>query len=105
MLEKIGCKVHCVANGKEALIAVKELPFNLVLMDCQMPELDGYEATKLIKNLDEKYRNIPIIALTAGAMKEDYDRCMASGMDDYLSKPVQLQKLEEMIDKWYKSNK
>ncbi len=105
MLEKRGCKVHCVTNGKEAVIAVKELPFNLVLMDCQMPEMDGFEATKLIKNPDEKYGNIPIIALTAGAMKEDYDRCMASGMDDYLSKPVQMQKLEKMIDKWYRPNK
>ncbi len=97
MLRKLGCRVATVSDGKEALTEVQRQPFDLVLMDCQMPEMDGYEATRRIKALGGEYADLPVIALTAAAMKEDRQRCMDAGMDDYLTKPVDMKKLGEMI--------
>ncbi len=100
MLERIGCSVDSVANGLEAIEAFTRLPYDLVLMDCQMPEMDGYEATRMIRTMENSGRRTPVIALTANAMKGDRDRCLASGMDDYLSKPVDRKQLEQTIRRW-----
>ena len=107
MLQKFGCKVDCVANGKEAVVAVKSIPYDMVFMDCQMPEMDGYEATAAIRKAGSEERGaqndisrIPIIAMTANAMKGDRKKCLDAGMDDYISKPVNATKLKEAIDKW-----
>ncbi|KAA3656140.1 MAG: response regulator [Calditrichaeota bacterium] len=98
-LEKLGHQVYCVDNGKKAVMAVQQHFFDLVLMDCQMPELDGYDATREIRR-QEKSSHIPIIALTANAMSGDREKCIASGMDDYLSKPLDPSELEKMIQCW-----
>ncbi len=102
MLRKFGYNTDVVANGKEALIAVRRDPYDIVLMDCQMPEMDGYEATKQIRNSKSQVPNpkIPIIAMTAHAMQGAREECLESGMDDFISKPVNPQELLDMIEKW-----
>lgn len=102
MLEKIGHRVDTVGNGIEALNALEQFPYDVVLMDCQMPEMDGFEATEVIRS---KKRNkipvaIPIIAMTANALSGDKDRCLAAGMDDYISKPVNISSLNKILQKW-----
>ena len=103
LLEKNGCKVTIAANGREALAAVKKVGpegFDLVLMDVQMPEMGGFEATAAIRKQEEATgRHLPIIALTADAMKGDRERCLAAGMDDHLSKPIQPEELFATIEK------
>jgi PAS domain S-box-containing protein len=106
MLQGLGLDVDVVANGFEALDAVEMKPYDLILMDCQMPELDGYETTKRIRSKEamssagEDKTHIPIIALTAHAMGGDRDLCLAAGMDDYLSKPFSPKGLSELIERW-----
>jgi signal transduction histidine kinase/CheY-like chemotaxis protein/ligand-binding sensor domain-containing protein len=101
MLQKLGHHTEVVANGREALDALERLPFDLVLMDCQMPEMNGYEATRETRRREMgSSRHIPIIAMTAGAVEGDRDACIGCGMDDYLSKPVQLPELSAMITRW-----
>ncbi|MEK6555846.1 MAG: CHASE domain-containing protein, partial [Bdellovibrionota bacterium] len=101
ILKKLGYSAHAVANGKEVLEAVKESPFDLILMDCQMPDMDGYEATHHIRaSLNERNRIIPIIALTANALKGDREKCLVAGMNDYISKPVKEKDLFQVIEKW-----
>jgi len=100
MLRKMGCRVTCAVNGLEAVQKVDEDQFDLVLMDCQMPELNGYEATQRIRRLGGRCASIPIIALTAGAMKEDREQCLAAGMDDYLVKPIESRTFIEAIARW-----
>ncbi|MFH0996311.1 MAG: response regulator [Pseudomonadota bacterium] len=97
ILKKLGLRADAVANGAEALRALETLPYDLVLMDVQMPEMDGIDATRRIRD-DEK--KIPIIAMTAHAMLGDRERCMEAGMTDYVAKPVSLQALVEVLDKW-----
>ena len=88
-LEKYGFRVDVVGNGVEVLEALRTLPYDLILMDCQMPEMDGYQATTAIReSASLPNPNIPIIAMTANAMRGDSEKCIASGMDDYVSKPV-----------------
>ena len=88
-LESFGYRAHCVPNGEQAVEAVRTGKFDLVLMDCEMPVMDGFQATEAVRRLEaETGRHIPIIAMTARAMKGDRERCFASGMDGYLSKPV-----------------
>ncbi|MEO5378755.1 MAG: response regulator [Magnetococcus sp. DMHC-6] len=100
-LKKLGFAAHAVDNGKEAVEAVTHLPYALILMDCQMPIMDGFEATHAIRKLDQaSSRHIPIIALTANAMKGDRERCLKEGMDDYLSKPVSPEDLKKKLDHW-----
>jgi signal transduction histidine kinase/ActR/RegA family two-component response regulator len=101
MLKSLGQKVDTALNGVEALQRLHQRDYDLILMDCQMPEMDGYQATEQIRKLQRsKLAAIPIIALTANAMVEDRERCIAAGMNDYLSKPVTLQMLKEKLQHW-----
>jgi two-component system, sensor histidine kinase and response regulator len=104
MLEKAGCWTDIAANGFEAVKAVVALPYDLILMDCQMPEMDGFEATGEIRRRQGDSGSIPIIALTANALSGDRDQCLAAGMDDYLAKPVRQAELYAMIAKWLPGN-
>lgn len=102
MLQKMGYRVDIVANGTEALKALEMLPYDLVFMDVQMPELDGFEATRRIRDSRSAVKNheIPIVAMTAHAMKGDRERCLESGMNDYISKPISLQALIGLLERW-----
>ncbi len=99
LLGKLGCRVDVAANGREALDMATLLPYVLIFMDCQMPEMDGYEATGEIRKREGTARHTPIIALTAGAMAADRERCIRAGMDGYLSKPIRVEQLKEMLAK------
>ncbi|MFO0738636.1 MAG: response regulator [Labilithrix sp.] len=96
-LEKAGHRVSVASNGVEALSAVRTLPYDVVLMDVQMPEMDGLTATRAIRAFGDERASVPIIGLTANAMKEDREACLAAGMDDYLPKPVERAKLLEKL--------
>jgi PAS domain S-box-containing protein len=98
---ELGADVTFVADGKAAVEALRAEPFALVFMDCQMPNLDGFDATKLIRH-DEATtgRHVPIAAMTANAFADDRDACLRAGMDDYLAKPVKLADLQRMIERW-----
>lgn len=101
MLEKLGCRVDVAANGSEAVAMWERLPYAIVFMDCQMPEMDGLEATRQIRQLemiDEGHT--PIVAMTANAMPKDQAECLAAGMDDYLAKPVKLVQMSDMLQRW-----
>jgi two-component system sensor histidine kinase/response regulator len=102
LLKKFGVKVDLAANGVEALKSLENLPFDLVLMDCQMPIMDGYEATQRIRLPESKVlnRTIPIVAMTANSMEGDREKCMSVGMDDFISKPVNPIKLQEALKRW-----
>ena len=100
-LEKLGHTVTVAANGREAVQRYGQGGFDLVLMDIQMPEMDGLEATRCIRQMEEKSGlRIPIIAMTAHALKGDRERCEAAGMDDYLSKPIRFEKLTDKLHRW-----
>jgi CheY-like chemotaxis protein/HPt (histidine-containing phosphotransfer) domain-containing protein len=100
ILENLGLRADAVANGAEAVQALGALPYDLVLMDLQMPEMDGFEAARLIRDPASQVRNhaIPIVALTARAMQRDRERCLAAGMNAYLSKPVSPQALLQVLE-------
>ena len=100
MLERGGFRVDSVSNGREAALAASRKRYDAVLMDCQMPEMDGYEAAALIRAQEGAGRRTPIIAMTANARPEDRDRCLRSGMDDYLSKPVRRADLLTVVARW-----
>jgi CheY-like chemotaxis protein len=102
MLEKLGYRADAVVNGLEALAALGSGPYDLVLMDIQMPEMDGIEATGQVRDPKSAVRDhgIPIIALTAAAMKGDREKCLAAGMNDYLTKPLRPEELGRMIEHW-----
>jgi len=103
MLEKAGLHLAVEKNGKDALNRLKQPhDFDLVLMDCQMPVMDGYEATQELRAFEEKnsMHRLPVIAMTANAMQGDKEKCLAAGMDDYVSKPVNQQALKDTLAKW-----
>ena len=102
ILKKLGLTADAVANGREAVEALKSLPYDLVFMDVQMPEMDGLEATRRIRAAQCAVRNpkVPIIAMTAHAMRGDEEECRQAGMDDYVSKPVTPQIMTEVLDRW-----
>ncbi len=100
-LKKLGFNADIASNGKEALKALAQLNYDLVLMDCQMPEMDGFTTTQNIREQEKGTgKHIPILALTANAMVQDQERCLSSGMDDYITKPVKRKTLELALNKW-----
>ena len=100
VLEKFGYRVEVVVDGREAVSAVARGGYDLVLMDCQMPELDGYAAATEIRRRQNGGPRIPIVAMTASAMQGERDRCLAAGMDDYVTKPIDRRRLQEVLDQW-----
>jgi len=100
LLGRLGLRVDVAGNGLEAVRMLKELPFDAVFMDCQMPEMDGYAATREIRRMEKLGHRIPIIAMTAEALAGARERCLAAGMDDYITKPVKLEDLSRAVQKW-----
>jgi CheY-like chemotaxis protein len=105
-LQEIGFQCHVVASGKKAIEALRDNEYALLLMDCQMPEMDGLVATELIRKAEEQSgTHVPIVAMTAHTEPDERDRCIAAGMDDYISKPIELDILRSKIEKWLSSKK
>ncbi|HBL31873.1 MAG TPA: hypothetical protein DD490_34050, partial [Acidobacteria bacterium] len=100
LLEKLGCHVDHALNGTEAVARCSRERFDMILMDCYMPEMDGFEATQAIRRLAGDRRNVPIIALTASVMPEDREKCERAGMDDFLAKPIRADELRRATRKW-----
>src|SRR4051794_16699473 len=100
MLAKRGFAVECAGNGREGLERIAENEYALVFMDCQMPELDGYEATAALREREDAAEHLTVVAMTAHAMKGDRERCLAAGMDDYLAKPLRPEELDAVLERW-----
>src|ERR671919_371392 len=100
MLARLGYPAEAVSNGLEAVAAVARRRYDAILMDGRMPEMDGFQATAEIRRRERPRTRIPIIAMTADAMEGDRRRCLEAGMDDYISKPVSLVSLEEVLGRW-----
>ncbi|UXI04366.1 response regulator [Photobacterium sp. TY1-4] len=100
MLERLGVEVELADNGKQAVEKFQQYTFDLIFMDCQMPVMDGFGATKAIREIEADGEHVPIIALTANVVKEERDKCLAAGMDDFVSKPVSQQILAQVLEKY-----
>jgi signal transduction histidine kinase/CheY-like chemotaxis protein/HPt (histidine-containing phosphotransfer) domain-containing protein len=100
MLTKLGCRADVVGNGLEAIEALRRVPYDLVFMDCNMPELDGFAATEEIRRLEGAHKTTVIVAMTANALKGDRERCISAGMDDYVAKPVSQKDLAAVVERW-----
>ena len=103
-LKNLGCNVEVVANGLEAVAALERTSYDLILMDCQMPEMDGFEATAMLRLKEQQQnqkRRTPVIAVTANAFEGEMERCLESGMDDYISKPFNQDELREILQRWF----
>jgi signal transduction histidine kinase/CheY-like chemotaxis protein/HPt (histidine-containing phosphotransfer) domain-containing protein len=100
LLERAGCQVEIATNGIEAVALAKAHDYHVVFMDCQMPDLDGYEATRAIRRHEGSNRHVPIVAMTAHTMRGDREKCLACGMDDYLGKPLISDELDRILRRW-----
>jgi PAS domain S-box-containing protein len=100
ILQSFGCRVEVAANGREALKSIEAFPFDIIFMDCEMPEMDGYEATAEIRLRTDDKRRLPIVAVTAKATRGDREFCLQSGMDDYISKPVKSEDFQAALERW-----
>jgi signal transduction histidine kinase/CheY-like chemotaxis protein len=100
MVERLGYRADVASDGAEAIGMLERIHYDAVLMDCQMPEMDGYEATTLIRRREPAGGRVPIIAMTAAALSGDRERCLAAGMDDYISKPVKLHVVAAVLERW-----
>jgi signal transduction histidine kinase/DNA-binding response OmpR family regulator len=105
MVEKLGYRADVAANGIEALRILDEVRYDAVLMDCHMPEMDGFEATRAIRRVEPDGRHTPVIAMTASALSGDRERCLAAGMDDYISKPIKLHVVAAVLERWLAPDK
>ncbi len=103
--KKLGYSTDTACNGKEAIDLLTSSDYDMVLMDCQMPIMDGYETTQAIRDENSNVRNskIPIIAMTANAMKGDREKCLEAGMDDYITKPIKIKELQSVIGRWIRT--
>jgi len=100
LLEKCRCRVDLAVNGREAVAMASRVPYDMIFMDCGMPEMDGYEATRTIRAGESSGTRVPIVALTAHVISGTRENCLASGMDDYITKPVSFDMLEQALLRW-----
>jgi len=100
LIEKLGCQVDVASNGAEAVAALKLRSYQIVFMDCQMPVMDGFEATRQVRRLGTERRSTPVIAMTASAMSGDRQLCLEAGMNDYITKPIKFDELKAMVHHW-----
>lgn len=100
VLKRLGCQVNVVGDGQEAVEAYRQLPYDLIVMDCDMPVMDGLEATRAIRALEAEGKHVPIVAMTASALQGDLERCLDAGMDDFMSKPVRMGHLSKIVATW-----
>ena len=100
ILERLGLRPDVAANGREAVDLCTLLPYDLIFMDCHMPDMDGYAATREIRRLQGAITRVPIVAMTAEAMEGCREHCLSAGMDDYIAKPIRMEDIVEAVRKW-----